>query len=348
MSRIKKISGLLLVSSLVACSSGTTKTANPTTLGTQAKADVVTPTTSAGPTARVAAVGTYGVGQIETTYVDKTRRTDANGPAFPGAKTRTLHTIVVYPAATGKFQAEEATANAKPDVAHGRYPLVIFSHGNRTVAAVYLGNAIGLASAGYVVVLPDYPLSRITTPGGPKPTDVKNQPADASFVLTSLVADNQKLLGGIIDPSRIGAMGHSLGAFTTLGLTYAKCCTDARIGAAISLAGAMWGIDKEANYFTGPNVPVLFFHGDADETVPYKGARTAYLAAKAPKAFITLPGGNHVGPFLGSGNPLALPFIKTFVPWFDRFLKRDVNALDALRTAVANSTGVFKLEEQIR
>ena len=136
-------------------------------------------------TALVSSNSTYAVGQREVTYVDPSRSTDANGPGFPGAKTRTLHTYIYYPASDLKYQFETATLDAKPDAAHGKFPLVIFSHGNRTIAPIYAGNTIALASAGYVVVAPEYPLSRITTPGGPKPADVKNQPADATFVLNT-------------------------------------------------------------------------------------------------------------------------------------------------------------------
>jgi len=39
--------------------------------------------------------------------------------------------------------------------------------------------------------------------------------------------------------------------------------------------------------------PVLVFHGDADEVVPYRQGRTVFEAAREPKAFATIPGGRH-------------------------------------------------------
>jgi fermentation-respiration switch protein FrsA (DUF1100 family) len=39
--------------------------------------------------------------------------------------------------------------------------------------------------------------------------------------------------------------------------------------------------------------PLLVFHGDADEVVPYRQGRAVFEAARDPKAFQTIPGGRH-------------------------------------------------------
>ncbi len=296
--------------------------------------------------ANVESIGTYGVGRMDVTYIDRSRATPANG-SYQGAPSRKLHTLTWYPSAAVR-PGGDITDNARPDATHGLYPLIILSHGVTGLAAVYEGTAAALASAGYVVVAPDYPLSNAAAPGGPTIDDVQHQPADASFVLDHVLTDNATRFGGVIDSDHIGAVGHSLGAITTLGLTFAKCCTDPRIDAAVSLAGAVYKIDAAKSYFTGPAVPVLFFHGTSDGTVPYAASQSAYASAKAPKAFITIPGGTHVGPFLGVSNPLVGVYHRALVAWLDRWLKGDVNALDSMREAVKSSLGTLKLVEQLR
>jgi fermentation-respiration switch protein FrsA (DUF1100 family) len=39
--------------------------------------------------------------------------------------------------------------------------------------------------------------------------------------------------------------------------------------------------------------PVLIFHGDADEVVPYRQGRAVFEAAREPKVFQTIPRGRH-------------------------------------------------------
>ena len=326
------------------CSSGSTVKTALANRTTTTLAPIATTTTQL-PHARVAALGTYGVGRIEVTYVDSTRPTAAN-KEFKGLPTRTLHTTIWYPATTNP--GPTITDNAAPDTAHGRYPMILFSHGNTAFAGIYFANTSAWASAGYVVVGPDYPLSNGHAPGGPKPTDLVNQPADAKFVIDRVLADNETKFKGIIDPDRIGATGHSLGAMTSLGMAYTTCCTDARIKAVIPMAGGRWLLDKDENYFKGPSVPLLLMHGDGDGTVPYAASASAYLIAKAPKMFVTIPGGTHYGPFIGIGSPLNDVTRQITTAFFDRWLKGDVNALARLRTVVKNTLGKMTLQEQIR
>lgn len=337
---------LLLTAALASCSSSSSSTAvDSTNSSSAATTSTAAVTTTTSPRAKVSAMGTYAVGRIEVTYVDSSRKTDANND-FKGAPTRTIHTNIWYPAVG--TPTDGAVDNAAPDVEHGRYPMILFSHGNTALAAVYGANTVAWASAGYVVVGPDYPLSNRDAPGGPKATDLVNQPADAKFIIDKVLADDDAKLKGIIDAQHIGATGHSLGAMTSLGLAYTKCCTDPRIKAVIPMAGARWLVDKDENYFTGTPVPLLLMHGDADGTVPYSASVSAYKDAKAPKMFITIPGGSHYGPFIGLGDPLNDATREITTAFFDRWLKDDVNALDRVRTQVKNTLGAMTLQEQLR
>ena len=340
------VAPLLLTLTLASCSSGGSSTAASSTKpSTAATTSTLAATTTTLPRAKVAAMGTYAVGRIQVTYVDSTRKTDANND-FKGAPTRTIHTNIWYPA-TGT-PTDGAVDNAPPDVEHGRYPMIVFSHGNTALSAVYGANTVAWASAGYVVVGPDYPLSNRDAPGGPKATDLVNQPADAKFIIDRVLADDDAKLKGIIDGERIGATGHSLGGMTSLGLAYTPCCTDPRVKAVIPMAGARWLLDKDENYFTGAPVPLLLIHGDADATVPYASSANAYNDAKAPKMLITIPGGNHFGPFIGLGDPLNDVTREITTAFFDRWLKDDVNALDRVRSGVKTTLGAMTLQEQLR
>ena len=241
MLRSIQISGVLLTTLLAACSgsaapdSATPKSTAPVASTTVTTGEVTTTTTTADRSV-VAAIGTYGVGLRDKTYVDDTRPTAANG-SYKGAATRTLHTLTWYPSSAA-VAGGDVVDGAKPDTSAGTFPLIILSHGVTALAGVYGGTGVALASAGYVVVAPDYPLSNGAAPGGPVVSDVRNQPADATFILKNVLADNATDFASIIATGHIGAIGHSLGGFTTMGLTFSKCCADPEIDTAVVLAGS--------------------------------------------------------------------------------------------------------------
>jgi dienelactone hydrolase len=292
---------------------------------------------------RVAAIGTFGVGQISETFVDPSRPTNPNG-TFPGAPNRTLLTAIYYP--TTRPPTDKATPDAPFNTAHGPYPLILFSHGVLARGVFYAGVITKWASAGYVVVAPDYPLSNTNAPGGVDfgrgIADVKNQPADASFVISQVLKldKTKKLVGGTIDEQHLGAAGHSLGAITTYGLVYSACCRDKRIDAAVEMSGFPALVEPPANYFHGVNTPLLGLHGNADPLVPYQADVNGFANAKPPKFFLTFLGGGHVSPFLGGTDVPAVALQKTTVDFWDRYLKGDAAALGRLKAdaTVAGST----------
>jgi fermentation-respiration switch protein FrsA (DUF1100 family) len=119
---------------------------------------------------------------------------------------------------------------------------------------------------------------------------VINQPADASQVITDVLALDGKSgdpFNGHLDTAAVAATGHSAGGYTTAGMLAGK--RDERIRAAIVVAGG-----SVAGSYRGPATPVLFVHGDADDTVSYDIGRRAYQAVPWPKAFLTLVGRGHL------------------------------------------------------
>jgi dienelactone hydrolase len=179
-----------------------------------------------------------------------------------------------------------ARSGAAP--ASGRFPLILLSHGLTGLPAYFAPAGTRWAAAGFVVAAPAYPHTKHGAPHFDV-TDVVNQPADASYVITQVLASDP----AHIDPVAIAAAGHSAGGYTTTGLLSSR--RDARLRAAIVVAGALLG-----GAYTGPATPVLFVHGDADQTVPYQNGRAAYDALPWPKAFLTVEGGDH-GRYLAAG-----------------------------------------------
>ena len=169
----------------------------------------------------------------------------------------------------------------------GRHPVVLFSHGLGGLPAQFTPIISTWVAAGFAVVAPAYPHTNGKVEVDP--SDVRNQPADASFVLRSLAGDRQLDLGHVV------AAGFSAGGTTTLGLLQRGHAPG--IVAAISIAGR-----RPASSFGGAPVPVLFVHGDRDPTVPIDAGRAAYRAVPWPKTFVVVPGGRH-GDCLNPGNP---------------------------------------------
>jgi predicted dienelactone hydrolase len=175
--------------------------------------------------------------------------------------------------------------------------LILFSHGLSGLPAHLAAVGTRWAAAGFVVAAPAYPHTWRDAPHFDV-LDVANQPADASYVISQLLLLDGQVgdpFAGHLDPAAIAAAGHSAGAYTTTGLLSSG--RDPRLRAAIVIAGALL-----SGGYAGPAIPVLFVHGDADETVSYvNGGRTAYDSLPWPKAFLTLLGGDH-GSYLGTGN----------------------------------------------
>src|SRR3954451_1319950 len=92
----------------------------------------------------------------------------------------------------------------------GRHPVVLFSHGLGGLPVQFTPIISTWVAAGFAVVAPAYPHTNGKVEVDP--ADVRNQPADAAFVLRSLATDRR------LDLGRVVAVGFSAGGTTTLGL----------------------------------------------------------------------------------------------------------------------------------
>ncbi len=256
----------------------------------------------------------------EETYVDASRPTQAFRD-YAGAPDRTLRVVFHVPSGDGPF------------------PLVLFSHGLGATPEAYAPLLDVIASAGYVVAAPAYPLSNGNAVGGGSVVDTANQPADASFVLDEVLAasdDDASWLAGLVDAEHIALGGHSLGGITTLGF-FNSCCADDRVDAAFPISGRV--VNFPGTAYAGIAVPVLLIHGDHDELVPYASSEEAYANVVSPKYLLTLVGGTHSGILRAEQGAITTTVILDFL---DGYLKDDAAALDDI-TEDGNVEGVATL-----
>lgn len=298
------------------------------------------PTTTLAPKAAspsavgVATIGTYAVAQFDQTFVDTGRPTAANGAGAPRTSSRSILTAVLYPtgAATGMT-----------------FPVLVFGHGLGANPKRYVSLLSPIASAGYIVVAPTFPLSNSGTPNGATINDEPQQAGDMRFAMDGVIAlgvQPGNPLSGMVDGSRLAAAGHSLGGVTTLDYAFGAGY-DKRLRAAIPISSIL-NIFSGTRYFTNPMIPMLLIHGDADGTVPYAlGSVATFSTAPSPKALLTIRNGNHSFGLAGSSASkpeVGTAVVAAMVDFLDRYVKDDpigTNRLQALATA---QSGLLRLD----
>jgi len=313
-----------------------------TTTATNARhfAILVYPPNDLGPTAEL---GSYRVGVTTLMLADRTRTNVAgDGP-------RPVVTEVYYPtvdAAVVGVPREVVSVLGVPiteipayrDVARadGRFPLVVFSHGNLGIRIQSLFFYAHLASHGYVVATPDHHGNTFVDLliGIVDPISFDNRPRDMSFVIDQMLHLDEVpggLLGGAIDAERIGASGHSFGGYTAFALATQAIVgppPDPRVKAILPQAPAAIGFTDEA--FGALAVPALIVGGSLDETTPFAADQQRPFDLLPPGAAVVglarIEGGGHftfsnfcdvnrelLG-FLGGFDEACLP---RHLPWRD-------------------------------
>jgi dienelactone hydrolase len=270
------------------------------------------------------AAGSLLVATTTMTFVDTARPTPAWGGMGP-KPSRTLVTSVWYPAARS-----------------GPYPLIVFAHGLGASPADYQQLLSDWAASGFVVAAPSFPLSNGATPGGADGGDVGNQPGDMSFVIDELLARSKTAgnpLSGRIDPKEIGAAGHSNGAITTLGLVANSCCRDARVDAAVAMAGTTEGLGR-GRYHLAQAPPLLIVEDVHDGLVPYSDAVAVFNGLRGPKALLALKWDVAADPSGAAAHMAASgvlgatsgAVVRSTTAFFNAFLKHEHGALKSVST----------------
>jgi predicted dienelactone hydrolase len=175
---------------------------------------------------------------------------------------RLLTTQVWYPAAAGTGTAQGPYLR-DADVAKGRFPLVVFSHGSCGVPnqSPFLMEA--LASRGFILAAPPHPgntLSADCFQSSDLADAAQNRPADAIFVADSFIAfgrDKGSRFHRHVK-KRLGVAGHSFGGYTTLRVA----ATDRRFKAGLALAPAAPGEQEPVKS------PLMVIVGEVDSLTP--------------------------------------------------------------------------------
>jgi predicted dienelactone hydrolase len=310
----------------------------------QNRVDTVTPMAP-----ELAAYGPLAVGVRTITATDPNRanvlETREGGPVARDDRALTIE--VWYPAALAPGQSPDGVYHtvardpARPAELHGRavrdaspaalpdggYPLVVVSHGfpgNRYLLSHLAEN---LASKGFVVAAPDHPDSTYADQRAFAST-LYNRPLDQLFVLDEIDRlarrTSGSFLAGLVDASRTGLVGYSMGGYgvlSSLGAGFSDAAVaarsappnrllferaasnpafakraDARIKAAVAIApygGAAGTWDAEG--LGAITTPVLFVAGSADDIVGYeKGVKALFAgASRSDRYLLTFVGGSH-------------------------------------------------------
>jgi fermentation-respiration switch protein FrsA (DUF1100 family) len=311
---------------LVGCGAGSAESERPTRAGTAPSAGTVSAPSAPTPSAQTPPTG---VAPRENFAVGVRHLSLNRGGARPLAVT------VWYPAADW--------GGSPPRPASGRFPVVVFSHGLTARPADYAPLLTAWAAAGFVVAAPTYPHTSRGAQGF-NVLDVVNQPADASYVLTQVLALNRRAgdpLNGRLATDRVAAAGHSAGGITTVGLfTLGR---DERLDAGIVLAGSTLGVGTA---FTGPAAPQLFVHGELDEVVAYPDGKAAYDAVPWPKAMVSLPDGDHGRGIMRPGNK-AFGVVADTTAEFLRWTLYGDPAAKRRLPAAATRGGLAALDDQL-
>jgi dienelactone hydrolase len=214
--------------------------------------------------------------------------------------------------------------------------MVVFAHGFGVDWQFYVPLLERIASAGYVVVAPTYPLLS-GWPAGP--TDIVEWDehfTDTSFVITSMLQLNEgdAMLGGLIDPKRIGTVGHSDGALIAYGAGEQAYRTDPRVRSVVSYAADL-GLGDGLYQASGR--PFLHFFSQYDEYNPYPAAifyDRAYL--QDPHWSITLWDSGHTGPYTDPGDPRFGLVVVTTIDFLNATLKGYPESLIYMAMEVVN------------
>ncbi|MGC8627390.1 MAG: alpha/beta hydrolase family protein [Acidimicrobiales bacterium] len=268
-------------------------------------------------------IGKYQVGTVRFAIVEHA------GPG--GYLVRPLPTRVWYP-------AYRSAGRLVPDRSDAPYPLVVFSQGYDIPVSAYEGLLVDLASAGFVVAAPTYPYTVASYPGGLDEADIVNHPADLRFVIAALLhlaGQPGSALTGLVNPARVGLMGHSDGGDVSLAVADNTCCRDPLVKAVAVLSGAEL-VSFGGEYFTGPPVPILVAQGSADTVNVPACSTQIYDAARGPKYYLDLFGAEHEPPYAGplsgpKNDRLIVAQVATY--FFDAELGAQKGALAAIARA---------------
>ena len=187
-----------------------------------------------------------------------------------------------------------------------RFPVVVVLQGGRTARGFYSEYAGRIARHGFIVIVPDH--IRVFSPA-PFPAALTEASVlnDAFAHVVAEGANPGSPVFGLVDGSRLGVTGHSLGGAVALNIIGGICppglCTPGYVRPPQLKAAALYA----TNFFSPPPappavmpidtsaVPVALIQGLNDGRALPARATATYPELEAPKALIEIEGANHYG-----------------------------------------------------
>lgn len=203
-----------------------------------------------------------------------------------------------------KVSVEEVDARYRNEarrdaiIRDGKWPLLVFSHGNGGIRSQSTFWCDHMASHGYVIMSCDHTGNSAVTvvdgkavvfQAGATIAAAKDRPLDAVFLIDRMFkmagegADSR--FNGRVDLERIGMAGHSFGGFTSA----AVIDVDPRVDAIIPMT-PVW--PKRVNFTT----PVMILLATEDDTIGLAGnnlVRRRFAESRGPHYMIDLIRGGH-------------------------------------------------------
>jgi len=204
-------------------------------------------------------------------FTDASRPLESDGSIIDAS--RSLPTTVIRPATSGTF------------------PLVIFVHGYNSSPSTFTRFTTSLASEGYVVAAPSFPLEDPSRNNGLNRSDLPNEASDVSFVISQILASDEATH---ISPRKIAVVGHSDGADVALEVGYVRGLSDSRVQAVVASAPDPVAV---ATISGGPTL--LLIHGSADQIVNPSSAAQVMSVIHAQTWSLTFNGADHASAILG-------------------------------------------------
>jgi dienelactone hydrolase len=273
---------------------------------------------------RVGRFGSFPVAQRLVTFTEPAHAGPAGGTLGP----RRLLTQVLYPRAVALD-----TARGHPPPARGALPMLVFAPGFMQCGTPYRHLLRSWASAGFVVVVVNFPHADCRAGSAATESDLQNEPADLSYVITRMLNLSTAANGpfaGLIAGHEIGIAGQSDGGDVVAAIGANSCCADRRVAAVAVLSGAEWP-PMAGSYFGRRPVPMLFAQGSADTINPSGCSVVLYQADPArARYYLDLFGASHTGPYWGA-NQYERIVARVTLAFFDRYVLGQSAAGQAMR-----------------
>ena len=274
--------------------------------------DSTTTTTQAPPPPTPPVISSYvtpdaptAVGVRTVTVVDPTRGTASRGDR-PALADRPLVVTIRYP--TAGMPGPDDIVDA-PGLLPA--PLVLFAHGYDISADRYSLLQHELASYGFVVAAPEFPMTSTVFDGAPDEYDLPEQARDLSFLIDALSGPMAPPnLSQLIAPGEVGLLGHSDGAVTVLLCAYAPRFADSRVGAVVAVSGDFDTFG--GNWFTTEDPPLVAVHGEWDEINPFSSSELLVDNDPGPAMLVEVTSAQHLGAVVEPGNAVAVARLTAF------------------------------------